>query len=60
MMRVIALQFESVGTRVYHTSDSKVVFMRSVKSVDVKSKPAPHRNGSFKVANHENEEWPNS
>jgi hypothetical protein len=51
MMRVIALQFESVGTRVYHTSDSKLVFMRSVKSVDVKSKLAPHHNGSLKVAN---------
>jgi hypothetical protein len=60
MMRVIALQFRSVGARVYHTIDRKVVFMRSVKSVDVKSKPAPHRNGLFKVANKEDKECPDS
>jgi hypothetical protein len=26
----------------------------------VKRKPTSHRNGSFKVANQENEEWPDS
>ena len=36
-------------TRVCHPMDSKVVFLKSIKSVGVKSKLAPER-----------EEWPNN
>jgi hypothetical protein len=49
MMQVIALQLGSVGTRVCYASDCKMFHVRSVKSVDVKSKLAPHRYGLSKV-----------